>query len=627
MLEAEYRFSLYRRANIPNMYLPRQAISTTMSFPRLFAPPFVRLFLAAGLGLLLAACAQKPVQPQAGPAAEPVVSQRESEQPESAVVLAPPPVAPVELPNQELTEAMLYEYLLAEIAGQRGSIALSAQAYADLAKRTRDPRVAKRAAEVALYARMPSAAIEAAKIWYETEPSSMQALQTLTSLLINTRRHEEALPYLQKLLVADGSNAGDGFLQLPRLLANSQDKAISLSLVQRLAQPYPALAQAHFAVAQAAIAAEQTELALTEVGVASRLKPDWELPALLEAQVLQRQSNALALKRLAAFLERHPKAREVRMSYARILVAEHKYTEARAEFQTLSKDFSDSIDVVFAVGVLSLQLQDFALAEANFKRLLVLPYRDKNTVRLYLGQVAEEQKNYPEALRWYDEVTGGEQHLKAQIRHALVLGKQGDIDAARGYLRQIEADSEPVRVQLLLTEGQLLRDANRAREAFELIGTALQSMPDQPDLLYDYAMLAEKLDRLDLLETNLRKLITLQPEHAHAYNALGFSLADRNLRLPEAQGLIEKALQLSPDDPFIIDSMGWVMYRMGKHQQALEFLRKAYKTRPDPEIAAHLGEVLWVAGERREAERIWLEAAKKTPGNDALGSTMKRFKP
>jgi tetratricopeptide (TPR) repeat protein len=315
------------------------------------------------------------------------------------------------------------------------------------------------------------------------------------------------------------------------------------------------------------------------------------------------------------------------MSYARVLVAERRYPEARVEFQTLSKDFPDNVDVVFAVGVLSLQLQDYALAEANFKRLLLLPYREKNTVRLYLGQIAEEQKNYPEALRWYSEVAGGEQYLQAQSRYALVLNKQGNLEAARAHLRQVEVDSDQSRTQLLLTEAQMLRDANRTREAFDLIGGALSSMPDQPELLYDYAMLAEKLERMDLLEQNLKKLISLQPDHAHAYNALGYSLADRNLRLPEAQALIEKALQLAPDDPFIIDSMGWLLFRAGKNQQALEYLKKAYSVRPDPEIAAHLGEVLWASGERVEAERIWIEAVKKVPGNDALNSTIKRFKP
>ncbi|OGA35077.1 MAG: hypothetical protein A3F75_11420 [Betaproteobacteria bacterium RIFCSPLOWO2_12_FULL_64_23] len=578
--------------------------------------------------MALAACAQQPPR-QAAPAAEPAAIQSQAGEPAPEKAEAPvseaAAAAKPDLPKQDLTEAVLYEYLLAEIAGQRGSLGLSAQAYADLAKRTRDPRIAKRAAEVAVFARMPSAAIESARIWYETEPTSMQALQALTSLLIGAKRQEEALPYLHKLL--EGDDSGDGFLRLARLLANNQDKALTLKLVRQLAQPYPKAAQAHFAVAQAAIAAEQSELALAEVRAASRLKPDWDLPALLEAQLLQRQSNALALQRLAAFLEQDPKAREVRMSYARVLVAERKYTEARIEFQTLSKDFPDNVDVVFAVGVLSLQLQDYALAEANFKRLFTLPYRDKNTVRLYLGQIAEEQKNFPEALRWYDEVARGELYLRAQTRYALVLNKQGKLDAARAHLRQVEAGSVEGRVQLLLTEAQMLRDANQPREAFDLIGRALENMPDQPELLYDYAMLAEKLERMDLLESNLKTLIRLKPDHAHAYNALGYSLADRNLRLPEAQELLEKALQLAPGDPFIIDSMGWLMYRMGKHTQALEYLRKAYTARSDPEIAAHLGEVLWVAGERGEAEKIWLEATKRTPDNDALNSTIKRFKP
>jgi len=603
-----------------------------MPFPprSAFRKLLVRILLS-GLSLALAACAQQPAR-QAAPAAASAATQAQAGQsaPSNADVPSVAPVAPAaavkaDLPKQDLTEAVLYEYLLAEIAGQRGAVGLSAQAYADLAKHTRDPRIARRAAEVAVYARMPGAAIDAARIWYESEPSSMQALQALTSLLLAAKREEEALPYLQKLLEADPS--GDAFMHLQRLLANNQDKAQTLKLVQRLAQAYPEVAQAHFAIAQAAAGAGERELALTEVRAASKSKPDWDLPVLLEAQLLQRQSNALALKRLGGFIEKHPKEREARMSYARLLVAEQKYTEARAEFQKLSKDFPDNADVVFAVGVLSLQLQDYAQAEANFKRLLELPYHDKNTVRMYLGQIAEEQKIYPEALRWYGEVAGGDAYLRAQMRYAQVLGKQGKLDAARAHLRQVEAGSVEGRVQLLLTEAQLLRDANQPREAFDLIENALKTLPDQPELLYDYAMLAEKLDRADLLESTLKKLIRLQPDHAHAYNALGYSLADRNVRLPEAQQLIEKALQLAPKDPFIIDSMGWVLYLMGKQKQALEYLRKAYTARSDPEIAAHLGEVLWVAGERSEAEKIWLEATKKTPDNDALNSTIKRFKP
>ncbi|HUX24583.1 MAG TPA: tetratricopeptide repeat protein [Burkholderiales bacterium] len=608
-----------------------------MTFPRFSAlPPFMRWALSAGLGLMLTACAHQPLQraaPAAAPAAIPgqggqsAPKQATAPAPATAPTAAAAPAAAAEanLPKEELTQEVLYEYLLAEIAGQRGALGLSAQAFADLAKKTRDPRIAKRAVQIALYARMPKAALDAARIWYESEPSSMQALQALSSLLVASKREEEALPYLQKLLGRDAS--GNDFLQLNRLFAGNRDKALTLKLVKRLAQPYPKVAQAHFAVAEAAEGAGNSELALAEAREASRLKPDWELPVLLEAQLLQRQSDTLALQRLAGFLERHPKAREVRLSYARLLVGERKYTEARAQFQTLSKDFPDNADVVFAVGALSLQLHDYAQAEANFKHLLTLTYHDKNTVRLYLGQIAEEQKNYPEALHWYDAVTSGELYLQAQIRHALVLNKQGKLDAARAYLQKVQTDSVEGRVQLVLAESQMLRADKRPQEAFDLIGQALKKMPEQPDLLYDYAMVAEKLGRMDVLEASLKALIRLQPDHAQAYNALGYSLADHNERLPEAHKLIAKALQLAPDDPFIIDSMGWVLYRMGKNEQALEYLRKAYSARPDPEIAAHLGEVLWVAGRHAEAEKIWHEAAKKTPDNDALNSTIKRFKP
>jgi len=182
------------------------------------------------------------------------------------------------------------------------------------------------------------------------------------------------------------------------------------------------------------------------------------------------------------------------------------------------------------------------------------------------------------------------------------------------------------RIQLILAEAQLLRDANQTKAAFDLVGQALDRVPNNPDLLYDYAMLAEKVDRVDILESSLRKLIEIRPEHAHAYNALGYSLADRNERLPEAQELIEKALKLAPDDSFIIDSMGWVLYRRGQLKDSLNYLRRAYAGRPDPEIAAHLGEVLWALGERSEAERVWGDASKEAPDNETLVNTIKRLK-
>ena len=529
------------------------------------------------------------------------------------------------LPNLDLTGDVLYEFLVAEIAGQRGNLALAAQAYANLARRTRDPRIAERATEMALGARMPEAAIESAKVWADASPTDPRALAAASSLLIRANRVDEAQGYLQKIL-AGHSSRGDGFLQLNGVLANSPDKAANLRIIQRLAEPYPALAQAHFAIAQAAANAGDDALALKEVREAVRLAPEWELGVLYEAALLQKTSASAAADRLAEYLKTYPKSREVRLAHARTLVADRKYPAARGEFEQLLKEYPDNTDVVYAVAVLSMQLEDWPNAEANLKRLLDLNYRDRNAVRFYLGLVLEEQKRFPDALQWYGEVTRGEQFMPAQIRAAQVMSKQGDLDGARKFLQNVSAADNDQRVQLILAEAQLLRDANQPKEAFDIVGRGLDRLPNNPDLLYDYAMLAEKLDRVDLLESSLRKLISIKPDHAHAYNALGYSLADRNERLDEAQQLIEQALKLAPEDSYIIDSLGWVLYRQGKPEEALKHLQRAYAGRQDPEIAAHLGEVLWVLGRRAEAQKVWDEALAKTPSNDVLSKTVQRFK-
>ena len=573
---------------------------------------------------LLAACAQKPLaQAQAGDQED----DEEDEQNVSAQAQAPAAKLPLSaLPNMELNGGMLYEFLLAEVALQRGNVGLAAQAYVDLAKKTRDPRVAKRATEIALYARMSGIATESARIWLETEPQSAQALQTLTGLLVSTNRLNEAQPYLKSLLVSGGRSPADGFLQLNRLLGSNPDKAATLRTIQDLATAFPDLPEAKFAIAQAALAAGQDPLALVQVREAASMRPDWELAALFEARLLQKTSVSAARERLAAYLKRNPKAREARMSYARALVAEQKLPEAHAEFQRLLTEFPDNPDVVYAVGLLAFQLNDYPAARQSLERLLTMNFRDRNTLRLYLGQIAEEEKKLPDALRWYGEVTRGEQYLNAQLRYAQVLAKQGNLEGARSHLRQIGAANAQQKGQLVLAEAALLRDAKREREAFDLVAGALGEQPDNPDLLYDYAMLAEKIDRIDAMETSLRKLIVLRPDHAHAYNALGYSLADRNQRLPEAKQLIEKGLSLAPNDAFILDSMGWVFYRMGDNKTAIEYLRRAFAMRPDAEIAAHLGDVLWANGERVEAEKIWSDAMRQYPGNEVIASTIKRLK-
>jgi tetratricopeptide (TPR) repeat protein len=593
----------------------------TPFLPRFLIHRTLRVLALAALAGLLAACAGQPSRTSTtqAPVDEAAAKKPSADEPAAAGA------GEAALPKQDLTGETVYEFLLAEIASQRGNATLSAQAYADLARRTKDPRVAERATQIALEARMPEAAIESAKVWADAAPDSPRALGAAASLLVSANRVEEAQPYLKRILAASGEGRGDGFIQVNRLLANNPDKAASLRAMQSLAEPYPNLAQARFAVAASAAGAGQDELALKEIRAASQLKPDWELAALFEAQLLQKKSNAAASERLAQYLKEFPKSREVRLAYARTLVGDKKYPEARLEFERLVKEYPDNTDVVFSVAVLSMQLEDWPVAEANLKRLLDLGYRDRNAVRFYLGQVSEEQKRFPDALQWYSEVTRGEQFMPAQIRSAQVLWKQGDLDGARKYLQQVNAQSNDQRVQLILAEAQLLRDAKQEKEAFGVVDQALDKLPNHPDLLYDHAMLAEKLDRVDVLESSLRKLIRIKPDNAHAYNALGYTLADRNQRLEEAHELIGQALKLSPDDAFIMDSMGWVLFRQGKGEEGLKYLQRAYSIRPDAEIAAHLGEVLWALGRRDEARKVWDEALKKTPDSDVLTKTVQRL--
>jgi len=526
----------------------------------------------------------------------------------------------------DLSEPTLYEFLLGEIAVQRGDFELAAKTYLDLAKRTGDARVARRAVEVANQGNLNDLALEAARAWYDIEPTSAHALQVLGAMLVAAKRVDEAGPVLEKLLTAEGVNRENAFMQLNRLLAGNADKATNLRVIRGLAAKYPQLPQAHFAVGQAAAIAGEDAAAVSAARQALALRPDWELAAMLEAQVLQKKSAAEAAKSLGAFVEKNPNAREARLNYARVLVLDKRLPEARKQFEAVANANPQNPDVIYAVGLLAFQLKDYKAAEGYMKRVLGLNYRDPDAVRYLLGQIAEEQKQWPQAIQYYDSIKGSDHELPARMRTANALAKQGKVDDALVYLRRVADEHPDDEPQLIVAEAQILRDANRSQDAFKLLSEALDKQPDQPDILYDLALTAEKLERFDLLETHLRKLIQVKPDHAHAYNALGYSFAERNIRLAEARKLIEKALEISPEDYFIIDSLGWVLYREGDLKGAARELRRAYGGRPDAEIGAHLGEVLWTLGERDEARRVWEESLKSGPDNETLQKTIKRLR-
>ena len=541
------------------------------------------------------------------------------------------PVAQVAVPalavgQLTLTPSFMYDFLVAQVAGQRGQWSVASQAYLQLAQETGDASLARNAVEAALLARQPDQALRAAKLWLKTEPQSVNAQHAVIALLLDGSHPMEALPYLQQDLQQHPLTAGAEFLRLGDLLTNQQDRDTGLALVTALAKDYPKLPEAHLAVAQAAARAGQFDRALAELDEVDADKPSWALAAKLRYEVLNHNHPEQAEAYVAHYLQVHPDANDVRLVWARSLLAQNRLKESRHQFMLLARVLPDNVQMQVAEGLVSLQMNDLVRADAAFKRALALNDGDPGLIDVYLGQIAEAQHRDDEAAAWYRAVPAGDQFLGAQIRYAALLAKQGKLDAARSWLQAVPVEQDSDRVELIRVEAQLLHDAHQDEQAYDLLTKALATRPDSVDLLYDHAMLAEPLGHLDVAERDLRYLLTLQPNHAQALNALGYTFADHNIKLVEAEKLVQQALKLLPTDAFILDSMGWVEYRLGNLQLAAEYLHRAYHSMKDPEIAAHLGEVLWMQGKHDEARKIWDAALTVNPDSTELRAASNKFK-
>lgn len=546
---------------------------------------------------------------------------------------AAPATPAVVLPKVELTSELVYRITKAELEFKQGNWQGPYITMLALAQQTRDPRLAQRATEMAMAAKQGAEALSAIRLWRGLAPDSDEAIQLQLGFLVNYPDLREAEQvFALRLKQLPQKSRPLAMFQMQQLLLHLKDKGATFALLERVLAPYDEMLESHLILAQSAFALNDAPRAYAEAERALAIKADSELAVLTKAQVSGSLDKALAV--LSDFLARHPHAQEVRAAYARILIDAKQVDAAREQFLTLLKDQPDNLATLYSLGAMAMQSNDLVHAEKYLSRYVEVlaqqpnDERDPSKVLIILSQIAEHRGDLAAAYNWLDQIEEGDDkdYLAARLKMAQLTARQGKVDEARAQLAALKPSDQNDQAQVFLVDAQLLRDAGDVLTAFVVLENANKRFPGNPDLLYEFALLAEKLGQVELMEKTLRQVMIAAPDNQQAYNALGYSLAERNERLPEAYSLIDKALKMAPGDPYIMDSMGWVQYRMGRLDEAEAMLRQAYAVRKDAEIAVHLGEVLFVKGDQAGARQLWQEAQRKDPQNDVLKSTLARLK-
>ena len=524
-----------------------------------------------------------------------------------------------------LNGEVLYKLLLGELASHRGDLLLALENYLEVAGITGDAAVAARATKLAVFAHAEERALEAARMWIAADPSSTEGRRVLASLLIRAGDADGAVEHLDVIVKAGSEPPGAGFHHAAEILGAEKDTEAAVAVMKRLVRDHEDDSESQLALARLLVRTGRTEEATAVVDRAYEIDPGSARIVVLQARLRQRANDSEgAFRVLEEFLQRVPGSGMVRMAYARMLVDARRYEQARAEFEHLVAEEPENDDARYALGLLLVQTNRLDEAARQFESLA---HRDsrRDAAHYYLGRIAESQERYADAIGSYRRVRRGEHRLNAQIRVAVLLADSGEVEAARRHLHGVRSETTQDAVRIYSAEAGLLARFARYAEAMDVYDASLEEFPGNSDLLYARGMLAAKMDRLDVLERDMRAIIAREPDNADALNALGYTLADRTDRLEEAYALIKRAIELKPDDHYIIDSLGWVLHRMGRHREALVQLRRAMSINPDPEIAAHLGEVLWVLGNKVEARAVWSTALEAAPDDEHLLDVIQRF--
>ena len=529
-------------------------------------------------------------------------------------------------PRQELTDDLMYDILLGEIAGQRGVMDVSVPHYLQAARESRDPRVAERAMQVATFAKQYDIALQAARRWVELDGENIEARKGLTALALQVGDMDEVIRQVDYLL-STSSDPEEGYRLATAVLVHDTDKQAALDVMRRMVDHHPENAYAWMALCRMAVQAGELEQALEAVDQALVYAPGLPAAIILKAQVLvrlDRKEDATGVLRQA--VAAHPEDVDLHFAYGRMLLDANELEQARAQFAEVVKLEPDNIDGLYSLALLELETRQFKSGEQHLKQLLELNERQQNAY-YYLGYAAREQGNDEAALEWFGKVESGDYWSQSQLSIAAILIRQDKLDEMQDHMQTLRQKNPDQSVQLYILEGQVLSDAGLTQSAYDLYTTALTANSDNEDLLYARALTAEKLGDLAAAERDMRRILANDPDNVRTQNALGYTLADKTTRYEEALVYITRAYEKTPDDPAVIDSMGWVHYRLGKLDIARQYLQQAWEMTSDSEIGAHLGEVMWQQGDYEAARKVWEQASEISPDDAVLQETLKRFNP
>jgi tetratricopeptide (TPR) repeat protein len=535
-----------------------------------------------------------------------------------------------DLPNVPLSSQIVFQVLAAEIALQRNEPAPAYQTYLALARDTHDPRMAQRAAEIAIAAQSPVDALTATKLWRQYAPHSERAAQLDASLLVLSGKPEDAAPLLaSELAKVSEQDRGNAIVALQVLLSRGPNRVGGLQVLKDLLKDDLGRPEAQLAIGRQQLLADDQPDARASFERALKLKPDY-LPAALVLAQMGPDARNEAIASFESYVKRNPKSRDARLALAQLYLTSDRIDDAQKQFETMRGLDSHDPMPLMALGLIKIQQKKYDAAQKYLQQYAELtektPGADAGQAYIFLAQIAIEEKNEAQAAKWLDKVSpDSTRYIAARVTRAQLIAKNGNVDDARKMLADLQSPDPRAQALIARSDAGILFDAKRYPEAESRLGAADEALPDDPEILYDYAMAAEKNGHFDLMEAKLRDLIKQQPDNPQAYNALGYSLADRNEHLDEAEKLIEKASALAPNDAFIMDSLGWVKYRRGDTTDAAKLLRRAYDLQPNAEIGAHLGEVLWKSGDQVKALAAWRDARKLEPNNDTLVKTLRRF--